>query len=151
MAVVVAPAIGPTLGGWITDNYNWRWIFYINVPIGIISLYLTHKLVEDPPYLIKERAKGRPKIDYPGLALLVLGIGCLQVVLDKGQEKDWFSTHVDYGALRGRHLHADCVGGLGISSSVADRGDPAVQEPQFFGRRCSSRLCWASCCLGPRW
>jgi DHA2 family multidrug resistance protein len=92
MAVVVAPAIGPTLGGWITDNFNWRWIFYINVPIGIISLILTHRLVEDPPYLIKERAKGRPKIDYPGLALLVLGIGCLQVVLDKGQEKDWFSS-----------------------------------------------------------
>ncbi len=92
MAVVVAPAIGPTLGGWITDNYSWRWIFYINVPIGIISLLLTNRLVEDPPYLIKERAKGRPKIDYPGLAMLVLGIGCLQVVLDKGQEKDWFST-----------------------------------------------------------
>jgi MFS transporter, DHA2 family, multidrug resistance protein len=92
MAVVIAPAIGPTLGGWITDNFNWRWIFYINVPIGIISLYLTHRLVEDPPYLIAERAKGRPKIDYPGLALLVLGIGCLQVVLDRGQEKDWFST-----------------------------------------------------------
>jgi MFS transporter, DHA2 family, multidrug resistance protein len=92
MAVVVAPAIGPTLGGWITDNYSWRWIFYINVPIGIISLYLTHKLVEDPPYLIAERAKGRPRIDYPGLGMLVLGIGCLQVVLDKGQEKDWFST-----------------------------------------------------------
>jgi DHA2 family multidrug resistance protein len=92
MAVVVAPAIGPTLGGWITDNYNWRWIFYINVPIGIISLYLTHKLVEDPPYLIAERAKGRPRIDYPGLGMLVLGIGCLQLVLDKGQEKDWFST-----------------------------------------------------------
>ena len=92
MAVVVAPAIGPTLGGWITDNYNWRWIFYINIPIGILSLYLTHKLVEDPPYLIAERAKGRPRIDYPGLALLVLGIGCLQLVLDKGQEKDWFST-----------------------------------------------------------
>ncbi len=83
---------GPTLGGWITDNYSWRWIFYINIPIGIISLYLTHKLVEDPPYLIAERAKGRPKIDYMGLALLVLGIGCLQVALDKGQEKDWFST-----------------------------------------------------------
>ncbi len=92
MAVVVAPAIGPTLGGWITDNYSWRWIFYINIPIGIISLFLTHRLVEDPPYLIRERAKGRPKIDYPGLGLLVLGIGCLQVVLDKGQEKDWFST-----------------------------------------------------------
>jgi DHA2 family multidrug resistance protein len=92
MAVVVAPAIGPTLGGWITDNYSWRWIFYINVPIGIISLYLTNKLVEDPPYLIKERAKGRPKIDYPGLGMLALGIGCLQLALDKGQEKDWFST-----------------------------------------------------------
>ena len=51
MAVVVAPAIGPTLGGWITDNYSWRWIFYINVPIGILSLFLTHRLVEDPPYL----------------------------------------------------------------------------------------------------
>src|SRR5580704_13820729 len=92
MAVVVAPAIGPTLGGWITDNYSWRWIFYINVPIGIISLYLTHKLVEDPPYLIAERAKGRPRIDYPGLGMLVIGIGCLQLVLDKGQEKDWFSS-----------------------------------------------------------
>jgi MFS transporter, DHA2 family, multidrug resistance protein len=92
MAVVVAPAIGPTLGGWITDNYSWRWIFYINVPIGFISLYLTHKLVEDPPYLIAERAKGRPRIDYPGLGMLVIGIGCLQMVLDKGQEKDWFST-----------------------------------------------------------
>jgi DHA2 family multidrug resistance protein len=73
MAVVVAPAIGPTLGGWITDNYSWRWIFYINVPIGIISLYLTNKMVEDPPYLVKERAKGRPKIDFPGLGMLVLG------------------------------------------------------------------------------
>ena len=92
MAVVVAPAIGPTLGGWITDNYSWRWIFYINIPIGIISLFLTHRLVEDPPYLIEERAKGRPKIDYPGLVLLVLAIGCLQIALDKGQEKDWFST-----------------------------------------------------------
>jgi DHA2 family multidrug resistance protein len=92
MAVVVAPAIGPTLGGWITDNYSWRWIFYINVPIGIISLLLTQRMVEDPPYLVRERAKGRPKIDYPGLGLLVLGIGCLQLVLDKGQEKDWFST-----------------------------------------------------------
>ena len=59
MAVVVAPAIGPTLGGWITDNYSWRWIFYINVPISIISLYLTHRLVEDPPYLKVEQAKAK--------------------------------------------------------------------------------------------
>ena len=92
MAVVVAPAIGPTLGGWITDNFSWRWIFYINVPIGLISLFLTSRLVEDPPYLKREVARGRVRIDYIGLSLLVLAIGSLQLVLDKGQEKDWFST-----------------------------------------------------------
>ena len=92
MAVVVAPAIGPTLGGWITDNFSWRWIFYINVPIGFISLFLTSRLVEDPPYLKREVSRGRVRIDYIGLGLLVLAIGCLQLVLDKGQEKDWFST-----------------------------------------------------------
>src|SRR5215469_9881569 len=90
MAVVVAPAIGPTLGGWITDNFSWRWIFYINVPIGLLSLFLTSRVVEDPPYLKREVARGR--VDYIGLSLLVLAIGCLQLVLDKGQEKDWFST-----------------------------------------------------------
>jgi len=92
MAVVVAPAIGPTLGGWITDNFSWRWIFYINVPIGIISLLLTQRLIEDPPYLKAERARGKIRVDYIGLSLLVLAIGSLQIVLDKGQEKDWFST-----------------------------------------------------------
>jgi MFS transporter, DHA2 family, multidrug resistance protein len=94
MAVVVAPAIGPTLGGWITDNYSWRWIFYINVPISVISLYLTHRLVEDPPYLHEERARRKNiRVDYIGLALVALGIGALQIVLDKGQESDWFSSH----------------------------------------------------------
>jgi len=92
MAVVVAPAIGPTLGGWITDNFSWRWIFYINVPIGLVSLLLTSRVVEDPPYLKREVSQSRARIDYIGLSLLVLGIGCLQLVLDKGQEKDWFST-----------------------------------------------------------
>ena len=97
MAVVVAPAIGPTIGGWITDNYSWRWIFYINVPISLISLYLTHRLVEDPPYLKleKERRKSIP-VDYIGLGLVALGIGSLQLVLDKGQEADWFSSHWIY-------------------------------------------------------
>ena len=79
MAVVVAPAIGPTLGGWITDNYSWRWIFYINVPISIISLYLTHSLVEDPPYLKAEQSAAR--VDRASTtsasALVALGIGCL--------------------------------------------------------------------------
>src|SRR5271170_7914574 len=89
MAVVVAPAIGPTLGGWITDNYSWRWIFYINVPITIVSLYLTHRFVEDPPHLKAEQAKRKEmKVDFIGLGLVALGVGCLQYVLDKGQEKD---------------------------------------------------------------
>jgi MFS transporter, DHA2 family, multidrug resistance protein len=92
MAVVVAPAIGPTLGGWITDNFTWRWIFYINVPVGLLSLFLTSRLVEDPPYLKREVSRGRIRVDYIGLGLLVLAIGCLQLVLDKGQEKDWFAT-----------------------------------------------------------
>lgn len=94
MAVVVAPAIGPTLGGFITDNYSWRWIFYINVPIGVISLLLTSRLITDPPHLSGEREKGKKfNIDYIGLGLLALGLGALQVVLDKGQRLDWFESH----------------------------------------------------------
>jgi DHA2 family multidrug resistance protein len=93
MAVVMAPAIGPTLGGWITDNYSWRWIFYINVPVGIISLILTNKIVEDPPYIAEERGKVLSnRLDYWGLGLITVGVGCLQVMLDKGQEDDWFSS-----------------------------------------------------------
>jgi len=93
MAVVLAPAIGPTLGGYITDHFNWRWIFYINVPVGILSLFLTNRMVEDPPYLVraKERARKTP-IDYMGLGLVGIGLGALQVVLDKGQEDDWFGS-----------------------------------------------------------
>jgi DHA2 family multidrug resistance protein len=93
MAVVVAPAIGPTVGGWITDNYSWRWIFYINVPIAILSLFLTYRLVEDPPFLKTERERSRGfRVDYIGLGMIALGIACLQLVLDKGQEEDWFSS-----------------------------------------------------------
>lgn len=93
MAVVMAPAIGPTMGGWITDNFSWRWIFYINVPVGVLSIYLTNKIVEDPPYMESEKRKtlAHP-IDYRGLGLIALGIGCLQFVLDKGQEDDWFAS-----------------------------------------------------------
>src|SRR6185312_13627882 len=89
MAVVVAPAIGPTLGGWITDNYSWHWIFFINLPVGLLSLFLTQRLVEDPPWLKEESRRGsRIKIDYVGLSLIVLGVGLFQVVMDKGQQKD---------------------------------------------------------------
>jgi len=92
MAVVLAPAIGPTLGGWITDNYSWRWIFYINVPIGILSILLTMRLIEDPPYL-KSQNKSRHGVDYFGLGLLAVGLGTLQVILDKGQRDDWFESN----------------------------------------------------------
>ena len=93
MAVVVAPAIGPTIGGWITDNYTWRWIFFLNIPIGILSIYLTSRIVEDPPYLKRARKK-TGGIDAIGLGLLILTIGALQIMLDKGQEKDWFGSHL---------------------------------------------------------
>ena len=89
MAVVVAPAIGPTLGGWITDNFNWHWIFFINVPIGIFSLWLSNRMVEDPPH-IKARTRIKSPVDFLGLGLVATGVGCLEFFLDKGQEKDWF-------------------------------------------------------------
>jgi MFS transporter, DHA2 family, multidrug resistance protein len=91
MAVVLAPAIGPTLGGWITDNFNWRWIFFINIPVGIISLLLTNRLISDPPYM-KQMKRTGIRVDYIGLGLLALGLGAMQVVLDKGQRDDWFGS-----------------------------------------------------------
>jgi MFS transporter, DHA2 family, multidrug resistance protein len=91
MAVVLAPAIGPTLGGWITDNASWRWIFFINVPVGVVSLVLTHRLVEDPPWVQKGADSGIAP-DYVGLALIVIGLGALQFVLDKGERDDWFAS-----------------------------------------------------------
>ena len=90
MGVVVAPILGPTLGGWITDNYSWRWAFYINLPIGIIAIAMCWMFLEDPPYL-KSRPPGR--MDTIGLGLLIVWIGCLQVLLDKGQDEDWFSSN----------------------------------------------------------
>jgi DHA2 family multidrug resistance protein len=92
MAVVMAPAIGPTLGGYITDNFDWRWIFFINVPVAILSLILTSRLVEDPPYL-KAAKQTSGRVDWPGLGLLAVGIGAAQVVLDKGEREDWFSSN----------------------------------------------------------
>ena len=93
IGVVFAPIIGPTLGGWITDNYTWRWVFFINIPIGILSLLLTSALVFDPPYLVRKGFKDGVRIDYIGFGLLALGLGSLEVVLDKGQTEDWFSPH----------------------------------------------------------
>ena len=92
IAVVVAPTIGPWLGGWITDNYSWRWIFYINVPVGIISLILTSLLVSDPPYMKREKLKAGFRIDYIGIGLISLGLGSMQIILDKGEREDWLSS-----------------------------------------------------------
>jgi MFS transporter, DHA2 family, multidrug resistance protein len=89
MGIVVAPIIGPTLGGWITDNYSWRWIFYINVPIGILAVLMANTFIEDPPYI---RGQRPGRIDYIGFGLMALGLASLQIVLDKGQEDDWFSS-----------------------------------------------------------
>jgi MFS transporter, DHA2 family, multidrug resistance protein len=91
IAVVMAPAIGPTLGGWITDNFTWRWIFFINIPVGILSLVLTSRLIQDPPYF-KRRKLSETHIDYTGLGFVALGLGTLQVILDKGQRDDWFDS-----------------------------------------------------------
>ena len=96
-AVVAAPAIGPTLGGWITDNLSWRWCFYINIPVAIVSLFLTNRMVEDPPHIqeqVKRSRKAGLNLDYFGFSLLALGFGSLEFVMDKGQEDDWFGSRL---------------------------------------------------------
>ncbi|CAF0704486.1 DHA2 family efflux MFS transporter permease subunit [Candidatus Methylacidithermus pantelleriae] len=91
MGVVVAPIVGPILGGWLTDTYSWRWIFYVNLPVGIAAVVLCQWLLEDPPYLRQEAEKGR-QVDWIGFSLMAVGLGALQIVLDKGQEENWFDS-----------------------------------------------------------
>jgi DHA2 family multidrug resistance protein len=88
MGVVLAPAIGPTLGGWLTDQYSWPWIFYVNVPIGVLNLLLVSRFIHDPPYLVREKGE----IDWLGLALMTVGLGALQLMLEQGERDDWFSS-----------------------------------------------------------
>jgi MFS transporter, DHA2 family, multidrug resistance protein len=92
ISAVLAPTVGPMLGGWITDNYSWRWIFFITLPVVFLALYLTYTLVEDPPFLRRLKSGGI-RVDYVGISMLALGVGSLQVVLDKGQEDDWLGSH----------------------------------------------------------
>ena len=91
LVAVLAPSIGPTLGGWITDNFSWRWIFFINIPVGVLAFILVSRLVEDPPWIKPDRGRLR-HIDYLGLGFLTVGMGGLQIMLDKGEENDWFSS-----------------------------------------------------------
>src|SRR5580704_11524776 len=88
LGIVVAPMLGPVIGGWLTDNYSWRWVFYINLPVGLASVLMTRWFIFDPPY-IKRSNRG---IDYWGIGMLALGVAALQIVLDKGQEDDWFAS-----------------------------------------------------------
>src|SRR5215468_1973671 len=89
LGIVVAPMLGPVLGGWLTDNYSWRWVFYINIPVGIMSIIMTKLFIFDPPYLKRTSTK----VDTWGIGMLAVGIGALQVMLDKGQQEDWFSSN----------------------------------------------------------
>jgi DHA2 family multidrug resistance protein len=90
IAIIVAPVIGPTLGGWITDNYSWRWVFLINIPVGVIALIAIYQLLEDPPW--ERKSKDKLSIDYIGISLIALGLGCLQVMMDRGEDDDWFQS-----------------------------------------------------------
>jgi DHA2 family multidrug resistance protein len=92
MAVVLAPAIGPTLGGFITDHLSWRWVFFINVPVGALSMLISSRILVDPPHLVEAKRRAGP-IDGIGLGLIAVGLGALEYVLDKGQEDDWFNSH----------------------------------------------------------
>src|SRR5258707_13122169 len=90
IATVVAPALGPTLGGYIVDQWSWRWIFFINLPTGAVAVFLVSVLVEDPPWLRKKKSRG---IDYIGLSLITIGLGCLQIMMDRGEDDDWFGSN----------------------------------------------------------
>ncbi len=108
IATVVAPILGPTLGGWITDNFSWRWVFFINVPIGVLTTFAVIALVEDPPWA---KAKSKVSIDYIGISLIALTFACFQIMLDRGEDDDWFSS----GVIRTFAILA----AVGVSTAIA--------------------------------
>ena len=130
MAVVTAPAIGPTLGGWITDNFTWRWIFFINIPVGILSILLTSRLIQDPPYF-KRRKLSETHIDYVGLGFVALGLGTLQIVLDKGQREDWFESHFIVILSVICAAFADLCGHLGVETQRPHHRSASVPRPDL--------------------
>src|SRR5215471_1518887 len=125
LGIVVAPILGPVLGGWLTDNYSWRWVFYINIPVGIASIVMTKLYIFDPPYL---RAESR-KVDYWGIGMLAVGIGALQIVLDKGQQEDWFSSSLITSLAV---LSAGCLVALIVHELMTDH--PVIDLRVFKAR-----------------
>ena len=131
MGVVVAPIIGPTLGGWITDNYSWRWVFYINIPVGIIAVLMSQAFVEDPPYI---KNSARRSIDYIGFGIMALWLASLQIMLDKGQDEDWFSSSwITSLAMYIRTL-ARGIRRLGTEIERADCKLARIEESEFRSR-----------------
>jgi DHA2 family multidrug resistance protein len=135
VAVVVAPAAGPTLGGWITDNYSWHWIFLMNVPVGVLSLILTYALLVTPPAEERRRRevlRRGLRIDYIGFGLVALGLGCLQIVLDKGQRDDWFASTfiIVFTVISAVALLALLVWELTHEEPIVDL--PLLKDKNFF-------------------
>ncbi len=143
MGVIVAPILGPTLGGWITDNYSWRWVFYINLPVGAVAILMVQAFIEDPPYI---RAARQRRVDYLGFGFMVVFLGTLQLVLDKGQEVDWFAAPwvrwcalISVGGVRGLRRP-------GALDRRADREPAGAREPELRHRDRAHHGARASCC-----
>jgi DHA2 family multidrug resistance protein len=172
IAVIVAPVIGPTLGGWITDTYTWRWVFLINIPVGIVAFFAVAALVEDPPWVVR-RQGGRQHVDYIGLMLIAVGLGCLQIMLDRGEDNDWFTSTfiqifavlaavgisgaivwllttkqpiVNLRAFADRNFAVGCVM---ISAFGAILYSSAVLIPQLAQQRLGYTALWAGLILSP--
>ncbi len=132
ITIVLAPILGPTLGGYITDNFSWRWVFFINVPVGVLAILLVRNLVTDPPHA---EGKGVGSIDFIGLGLLATGLGCLQIVLDKGQEDDWFGSPfiTTFAIISGACLVAGVIWLLRQKDPVVDL---RLFKDKYFGPSC---------------
>ena len=150
MGVVVAPIIGPVLGGWITDNYSWRWVFYINIPGGAAAILMCEAFLEDPPYLRHAHERRGGYVDYIGFGAMALWLATLQVILDRGQQDDWFNASwicwasADFLRLDGL-LHL-----LGIPPETSAGQPPRAGRPQFHPRDTPDHRSSASCSTAPR-